>query len=248
MSITYEPRPGTVAFRALAHLGTLPPGTEMMTSALAEAIGLAANHLSPNLEPALSAGRVFRRQRDNHVRSPFFWSLTDNRRPPLDLRKPLLNGEAYDAGEAPAQAPNPEGAAAAASIPPELGSQHVVKATAARPDATARETQANASPVGGPMGVVQPSAAGHVGDDQRRGPAAVGAQVDGCRAPECHAGVCSGHPQRDQLSPPASPMRIALWSDGTLQVQRDGAELALLSAEEVEQLLGYIHQLRVTLA
>lgn len=96
------------------------------------------------------------------------------------------------------------------------------------------------------MGVGQPAAAGPTGD-QRRGPA-TGAQADGCRAPECHAGACSGRAQRDQLSPPASPMRIALWSDGTLQVQRDGAELALLSAEEVEQLLGYIHQLRVTLA
>lgn len=33
-----------------------------------------------------------------------------------------------------------------------------------------------------------------------------------------------------------------------LQTLPAGAELALLSAEEVEQLLGYIHQLRVTLA
>lgn len=199
MSITYEPRPGTVAWRALAHLGTMPPGTEMMTSALAEAIGLAANNLSPNLEPALAAGRIFRRQRDNHVRSPFFWSLTDNgRRPQLDLRKPLLNGEAHDAGEAPAQAPNPEGAAAAASGP-----------------ATAEETTHRGA---GRVCAAAPPA--RAGDD---------ATLDG------------GQP------PPRMGLRIALWSDGTLQVQRDGAELALLSAHEVEQLMGYIHELRVML-
>jgi hypothetical protein len=40
------------------------------------------------------------------------------------------------------------------------GSQHVLKAEAARPDATDRETPALASPVGGPMGVGQPAAAG----------------------------------------------------------------------------------------
>jgi hypothetical protein len=43
---------------------------------------------------------------------------------------------------------------------PGRDSQHVLKAEAARPDATDREIPANASPVGGPMGVGQPAAAG----------------------------------------------------------------------------------------
>lgn len=46
---------------------------------------------------------------------------------------------------------------------PQLDSQHVLKAEAARPDATDRETPAHASPVGGPMGVGQPAAAGPAG-------------------------------------------------------------------------------------
>lgn len=47
-------------------------------------------------------------------------------------------------------------------IPEGLASQHVLKAEAARPDATDREFPANASPGGGSMGAVQPAAAGHV--------------------------------------------------------------------------------------
>ena len=41
-----------------------------------------------------------------------------------------------------------------------LGSQQVLKAEAATPDATDRDAPADASPVGGPMGVEQPAAAG----------------------------------------------------------------------------------------
>lgn len=41
-------------------------------------------------------------------------------------------------------------------------SQHVLKATAARPGATDRDTPASTSPVGGPMGAGQPAAAGPV--------------------------------------------------------------------------------------
>lgn len=134
--MNYSPGPGTVAFRVLAHLQTLPHGTEVMTAALADAI------------------------RTDH--------------------------------------------------------KQVLKAEPATADATDRGTPASASPDGGPMGVGQPAAAGPTGD-QRRGPA-TGAQADGCRAPECHAGACSGRAQQDQTSLPASPMRIALWNDGALQV------------------------------
>lgn len=73
----YEPKPGTVAFKVLAYLETLPHGAEVMTSKLAEAIGEPANNVTPCLEAARRAGRLFRRQRDDHVRSPFWWGLTD---------------------------------------------------------------------------------------------------------------------------------------------------------------------------
>lgn len=89
------------------------------------------------------------------------------------------------------------------------------------------------------MGVGQPAAAGPTGD-QRRGPA-TGAQADGCRAPECQAGACSGRAQQDQTSLPASPMRIALWNDGALQVQTPrGDDLVVFSRDEARQLVEYL--------
>ncbi len=75
---SYEPRPGTVAFRALAYLETLPQGAEVMTSALAEALRLDDyKTLAPCLEAAVKGGAVFQRKRDDHARSPWWWSLTD---------------------------------------------------------------------------------------------------------------------------------------------------------------------------
>lgn len=105
--MAYEPRPGTVAFRSLAYLETLPPGAEVMTSKLAEAIGEPANNVTPCLEAARLAGRLYRRQRDDHVRSPYWWSLTDRSaepRPPAPRVEPVFvaNGATTDAGAAQA--------------------------------------------------------------------------------------------------------------------------------------------------
>ena len=77
-AMSYEPSPGTVAFRALAYLETLPQGAEVMTSALAEALHLDDyKTLAPCLEAAVKGGAVFQRKRDDHPRSPWWWSLTD---------------------------------------------------------------------------------------------------------------------------------------------------------------------------
>lgn len=68
-------------------------------------------------------------------------------------------GAAADADRAAAPAPD-------TSAP---GSQQVLKAEAARPDATDRETPDTASPGVGPMGAGQPADAGPTTDDQRSG-------------------------------------------------------------------------------
>lgn len=91
MSAAYEPRPGTVAYRVLAHLETLPAGAEVMTSALAEAINAEASQIQPCLELALKAGQVHRRQKDDHVRSPWWWSLTDYSAIPKLRLKPAVS-------------------------------------------------------------------------------------------------------------------------------------------------------------
>jgi hypothetical protein len=86
VSTPYEPRPGSVAYRAIAHLESLPPGTEVMTSKLTEAIGAEPSQVQACLEVALKHGAVFRRQKDEHPRSPWWWSLTEQRRVPKVTR------------------------------------------------------------------------------------------------------------------------------------------------------------------
>jgi hypothetical protein len=78
--MTYEPRPGSLAFRAIGYLDDLSVGTEMSNAALAEALGVLPATLAACLMPAAAAGLVFRRQRDTHPRSPLWWSVTDHTR------------------------------------------------------------------------------------------------------------------------------------------------------------------------
>lgn len=135
--MSYEPRPGSTAHRVIAHLETLPHGAEVLTSTIAMALGMQANGIPTCMEGALAAGAVFRRKRDPHLRAPLYWSLVNHAR---------ANGHAP-----------------AASNTPEQGPQHVLKAEAARPDATDRGAPAYASPGGGPTGAGQPAAAGPAG-------------------------------------------------------------------------------------
>ena len=59
MSAVYAARPGTVAYRVLAYLATLPPGTEITTSALGIELNIDAVSIPPCLDPAVTAGQVF---------------------------------------------------------------------------------------------------------------------------------------------------------------------------------------------
>lgn len=71
--MSYEPRPGTIAFRALALLEV--EGREMNTSQIAEALGVSATNLAPSLEAPIKHGLLLRRQRFAHVRAPFWYRL-----------------------------------------------------------------------------------------------------------------------------------------------------------------------------
>ena len=76
--MSYEPRPDTVAFRALAHMELLHKGSEIPSGTLAHALGIETNTLIACLEPAIKARAIFRRQKGGHIRSPIFWSLVDH--------------------------------------------------------------------------------------------------------------------------------------------------------------------------
>jgi hypothetical protein len=80
--MSYEPRPGTVAWKALQHLETLPAGAEILGSALAEAIGAEPYQIQPCMLALIAAKMAYRRQKDEHLRSPWWYSLTDHSKIP----------------------------------------------------------------------------------------------------------------------------------------------------------------------
>ena len=81
MSYEYQPRPGTLACRALAWLQSFladDPTGELSTSAWAGGMGVAGPDLISAMQAAVKAERVFCRQKGGHIRSPLFWSLVDH--------------------------------------------------------------------------------------------------------------------------------------------------------------------------
>jgi hypothetical protein len=59
--VTYETQPGTIVHRAIAHLKTLPEGTELSTAEFADALGIEnATNLIVCMRAAVSNGAVVR--------------------------------------------------------------------------------------------------------------------------------------------------------------------------------------------
>lgn len=303
--MTYKLTPGTAAYRIVSWLEAQGRTKEFNSSQIGYALHLDTKGLPAQLESALQAGLVFRRQKDSSSpRAPFWYSLTDHgathrrefRTSPKEWLK-INRKDAEESGSSPgtpgtagtpagtcassaeaaaADAPSGEqGAAAdadrAAAPAPNTsapGSQQVLKAEAARPDATARETPDTASPGVGPMGAGQPADAGPTTDvpvfitEQRREVdaqfaaslrAAMNVDVDD----DCLARGAELGRKGDQLPPadlaatrraahaPHQPaplaFRAARFSDGSLATERDGMVVAVYSAAEtdaIQKLLG----------
>jgi hypothetical protein len=87
--VSYTPQPGTIPWLVLNWLATQPPGTEVMTTPLALAIGKDPKVVFQSLQAALNAKLIFQRQKFQGVRAPYFWSLTDHSRP----RAPVQQAE-----------------------------------------------------------------------------------------------------------------------------------------------------------
>jgi len=86
--VSYTSRPGSLAYRALAHLETIRT-QERTATQIAEALGGGINgsEVAASLAPAISAGAVFRRQRDKtSPRAPQWYSLTDLERHTREFR------------------------------------------------------------------------------------------------------------------------------------------------------------------
>ena len=297
--MTYKLTPGTAAYRIVSWLEAQGRTKEFNSSQIGYAMHLDTKGLPAQLESALQAGLVFRRQKDSSSpRAPFWYSLTDHgathrrefRTSPKEWLK-INRKDAEESGSSPgtpgtagtpagtcassaeaaaADAPSgDEGAAAdadrAAAPAPDtsegLASQQVLKAEAARPDATAREATSTGSPGVGPMGAWQPADAGPTTDvpvfitEQRREVdeqfaaslrAAMSVDVDD----DCLARGAELGRRQDRLpsadlaatrravhaphEPAPLAFRAARFSDGSLATERDGVVVAVYSAAEVD--------------
>lgn len=218
----YEPRPGTVAFKLLAHIELLHKGSEITSSLLAAACGIDPNSVGPQLQPAVKAGLIFSRQKGGHPKSPRFWSLVDH------------------------SAKTPEG----------QGSQLVLKAEPAKADATDRDAPAVASPGVGPMGADQaadaavavappPVKAVRKPSKPKAKPEAVPSvrqyieAIERSVPSDADEGILVGGavPTR----PYVPELRVALWSDGTLEVRRSPDDLVLFTRAEARAIVDYLN-------
>lgn len=108
--MSYEPRPDSIAFRALAHMELLHKGSEIPSGTLATALGIEKTSLFACLEAAVKARAIFRRQKGGHSRSPVFWSLVDHStkevtkvQPPAAVSPIRLNAPRHEASSEAAQ-------------------------------------------------------------------------------------------------------------------------------------------------
>lgn len=175
--MAYEPRPDSVPFRALAHMELLFKGSEIVTGLLAGAIKADVNGFATQMQPAVDARLIFRRQKGGHLRSPVFWSLVDHSKDshiaPAPGPQTALSTRAPDRATAADRMAAIDGIdidqahrtrdnvveMEASDTPKGSDSQHVLKAepNGCTPpaDATDRETPAIASLGVGPTGARQ---------------------------------------------------------------------------------------------
>lgn len=195
--MSYDPKPGTAAFRLLAALEALPHGEEVMSSRLAELAGVDPVCVVGSLTAARTAGAVFARKKGATERSPVFWSLVDHASAPAKPAPVLADASIPQAVRAELSKPAQAAIAAGATV------EQAIAAPAAR------QRQEIAAQV----------------RLQREAPAAPADPRSTCTT----CTTCRSEPG----------LRIALWSDGTLQIQRAAGDVTL-SRDETRQLVAYL--------
>lgn len=256
MTVAYAPAPGTVAYRALAHLETLDRGAELTSAQLAEAIRVPPANIPGSLQSALDHRVVFSRKKGGHLRSPAFWSLVDHSAAAVSDKPASLSPAAGNA--APAHRTTPV-----------RDSQQVLKAEGDGPDATDRETPAMRSPVGGPTGAGQPAAAGPIeaspntpqeganrdasaGQSHVAGgsasPAGRGADGPTARgaAPDLSSyigAIAERHPP-DRVPPSGRRgLRLAAWSTGEIAIELTDGEVIVFDKVAATQVVEFCRRI-----
>lgn len=256
MTVAYSPAPGTVAYRALAHLETLDRGAELSSAQLAEAIRVPPANIPGSLQSALDHRVVFSRKKGGHLRSPAFWSLVDHAVAAVSDKPASLSPAAGNAAPTRAIATEIDidavhrrydnvidmDARPAGAIPSGDGSQKPDDA-AAIPGARAgsntpqqganRDASAGQSHVAG--GAASPAGRG------ADGPTARGA------APDLSSYVSAIAERHPPDPAPAAPsrrgLRIAAWSTGELALELADGEVIVFDRPEADQVVAFCRRI-----
>jgi hypothetical protein len=175
----YEPLPGSIPDRAIAHLRTLDAGAALSTSALAEAIEVDSKSLVAALDAARRRGALQSVRRQGTLL--LFWSLGTG--VPLPAR-PVDEDDDIKRPELPAGAP----------VPPSVF--HLANLATSNPGLSPREQIASMS--------------------------------------------AAARGRAEKVAEDDEAMRIALWSDGALEIRRPGGETTLFTKAETQQLIAYL--------
>lgn len=234
--MSYTPKPGSAADRAVSYLGRVKG--EVCTADLADAIACTPYGLGRTLGRAVDAGLLIKRQHKAGTSAPLFWSLP-----------------AESVAEAVAPKPEPatdipvvQRTVPAAEAGPSGWTPHPLDAAWHPRAANGKDSSALDAGQHADAGPLTINEAAAWKEDTHRGmsgtseiqPTKAGrwpAGPESAQAPDLEhiAGVAPG---------PLHPIRLALWSDGTLQIERKtvggAAELVLLCRDEVRQIAAFL--------
>lgn len=244
----------------------LHKGSEITTGMLGTALGVDSNGLATQLGRAVEARLLFVRQKGGHLKSPKFWSLVDHSTdghaaPPPGPQTALqrvtkvqpIAATSHSNGVDIDDVHRTRDRVIDMEHTERRDSQQVLKADGATRDATDRENPAEASPSVGSMGAGQAADAAAV-DEPYDGPTCKhGMPIDGICA-RCESEHKKSRelwtsptpvPEPEvarQLTPDnATDIRIALWSDGTLEIRAFDSPTIVLRRQQARQLVDYLN-------
>jgi hypothetical protein len=155
--VTYTPRPGSTGDRVLQHIRAHGPTP---VSVLAAELDKTENEIHSHLAWPMSRGGIKRKVVGDEWLYDEGDGVAVNEHTPQGANRDASAGQSHGAeGSASPTGRGANGASARGAAPvfhtPKPGSQQVLKAEAARPDATARDAPVHASPRVGAMGAGQ---------------------------------------------------------------------------------------------
>jgi len=217
--MTYTLQPGTIAHLCWKHLRTIDVDGEISTAELASAIGQPSSAMLPSTQAARNHGLIRARYRDGNQRH-LWWSIGDG----TPLEKPAIDDSEEDDGPLgkPFKAPQP-------SLRSVFDMAHAIPVFT---DAQPPEAATEAAQVAG-------KAADAEGHAEQRPPRAREKRADQLPKPLPSSADRMHVPELDPLKPEKSEprMRVAVWSDGAIQIRRGDNDVAVLSPSEAKQVV-----------